>query len=248
MSDTSIPSGITFERDNFVIPNNFRRILILSDIHSPFHCKPALQKAINYGLNNKADCIILNGDIVDFNQISKYYKNPESPEFAKELEITKNILRHIRKVFKNKMIVYLEGNHEERIYKYLEKVPALQKVIKIEELLELKKLNIKYIDKKRNIHAGKMLITHGNNIKAAGLTPARNTLLKNMCNIAFGHLHRVDEYHHRTPTGEVLSSYSMGCLCDLSPDYWPWNNWVHGFGFLNITNTKGDFIFYNIKL
>lgn len=250
MSDTNLPEGVSFKRDNFVIPNNFRRILILSDIHSPFHSKTALQKAINYGIKNKADCIILNGDIVDFNQVSKYYKNPDDPNFQKELDTTIKILKHLRKVFKNKMIIYLEGNHEERLLKYLEKVPALQKVeaLKIPKLLKLDKLNIKYIDNKRNILAGKMLISHGDNIKASGLSPARSTLLKNMCNIVFGHLHRIDEYHFRTPLQTVLSSYSIGCLCENNPDYWPNNNWQHGFGFLTITDKEGNFQFHNIKL
>ena len=247
-TNSTIPEGVLFKRDNFSIPNNFRKILILNDLHSPFHSKQALTKALNYGIKNKVDCVILNGDIVDFNQVSKYYKNPNDPNFKEELIITIKILEHIRKIFKNKMIIYLEGNHEVRLLKYLEKVPALQKVIKIPELLELKRLNIKYIDNKRNIVAGKMLITHGDNIKAAGLNPARTTLLKNMCNISFGHLHRIDEYHHRTPLNTILSSYSMGCLCELNPDYWVNNQWVHGFGFLKILDKEGNFEFQNIKI
>ena len=42
--------------------------------------------------------------------------------------------------------------------------------------------------------------------------------------------------------------WSMGCLSDLSPEYMPYNNWGHGFGYAEIKDSKGGFRFANKEI
>ncbi len=50
----------------FKLPINHNNILLLSDIHVPYHNIQALTLALKYGLENDVNTILLNGDIIDF--------------------------------------------------------------------------------------------------------------------------------------------------------------------------------------
>src|SRR6056297_3044228 len=45
-----------------------RRVLVLSDIHMPYHDKRALELAIEEGKKHKVDAILINGDLLDMYQ------------------------------------------------------------------------------------------------------------------------------------------------------------------------------------
>jgi hypothetical protein len=52
------------------------RYLVLSDVHIPYHDEDALTTALEWGLNNDVDTIILNGDIMDCYPVSSFVKGP----------------------------------------------------------------------------------------------------------------------------------------------------------------------------
>ncbi len=43
------------------------------------------------------------------------------------------------------------------------------------------------------------------------------------------HHHRTSEHTETTITGKTITCWSVGCLCNLRPDYMPLNSWNHGF-------------------
>ncbi len=66
----------------FKLPVNHNNILLLSDIHVPYHNIQALTLALKYGLENEVNTILLNGDIIDFYAISRFEKDPRKRNFA----------------------------------------------------------------------------------------------------------------------------------------------------------------------
>lgn len=61
---------------------NHKRVLVMSDIHIPYHNITALTVALNYAKNEKPDAILLNGDALDFFGLSRFCKEPKKRDFA----------------------------------------------------------------------------------------------------------------------------------------------------------------------
>jgi hypothetical protein len=47
--------------------------------------------------------------------------------------------------------------------------------------------------------------------------------------------------------GNVVTTYSIGSLCGLSPEYLPYNKWNHGFATIE-TQPDGSYEFRNLKI
>lgn len=242
-----LPEGLTNKRTPYNISTS-NRILIISDIHIPFHDIKALNKALDYGSKHKIDTLIINGDMLDMYSISRFMKDNRITSLQNELNIAKKILTHIRNKFKKAKIIYKAGNHEHRLQRYLYEHPEMLDLecLKLENLLNLSQLKIKYIHNDQLIKLGKYIIAHGDEIKCSGVNPARTTLLKNMHSIIFSHLHRTDNHTFKTIANDTLNAHAIGCLCDLSPAYAPYNNWNHGF--LYAERNSNDFFVTNIIL
>jgi len=210
-----------------------KKILILSDIHFPYHNAAALKAAIKYGLEQQVDCIILNGDILDFYQLSDFSKDPSKPTMRKELELGRWFLKELRLAFPKAQIYYKIGNHEMRLERWL-KVKAPEFIdsdeFRLDILLEFAKHHVILIDKYTVIKAGNLNIIHGHEYKGAGgVYPAKYIYSKSKVNTICGHYHRSSTYLDKNMDGHYHGGFSTGCLCELSPDYMPYNEWVHGF-------------------
>ena len=96
--------------------------------------------------DEQPDIIVLNGDIVDFYELSSFDKNPQRLfNLQDEIDQCRNFLRKLRFVCKSSKIVYILGNHEDRLRKVLWKdAKSLSSLrsLKFEELLGLEKLKI----------------------------------------------------------------------------------------------------------
>jgi hypothetical protein len=49
-----------------------------------------------------------------------------------------------------------------------------------------------------------------------------------------GHHHQTSEHTETNMNGEITTTYSVGCLCELHPAYLPINKWNHGFAIVDI--------------
>ena len=97
-----------------------QRVIVLNDIHIPYHDQKSLAIALAYMKDNKPDVIILNGDIIDCYSVSSYRKDPARLQtFQDEINETKAFLAYLRETFKKARIYYTMGNHEKRIEKQI---------------------------------------------------------------------------------------------------------------------------------
>lgn len=248
-SDDELPEGITEAKPPFVLPG--KRVLVLSDIHAPYHDVPALKAALSYGRERDIDTIVLNGDVCDFYSVSRWDRDPDRRRLKWELDLTKNLLDKIRGRFPNVQIVYKLGNHDERYDLYIAKrADELYGVeeVAFESLLHLRDYGVECVRDKRIIRAGKLSILHGHEFfGGGGVNVARNARMKANDNVLIGHHHRTQEDLAKRLDGSIYGGWSSGCLCDLSPLYAPRNQWNHGFAFVEI-ETGGNFRVHNKKV
>jgi len=95
------------------------RILIISDLHFPYQNNEAITLALDYGKEKKVDCILINGDLIDFAVISRHEKDWRARSVAEEFDSVRMFLNTLRTHFQNTKIVYKHGNHCERWEKFL---------------------------------------------------------------------------------------------------------------------------------
>jgi predicted phosphodiesterase len=236
-----------------VILDGALKVLILSDIHIPYHDEVAVSTAIAFGKKKKPDVIILNGDIGDFYGVSRHDKDPRR-SLADELDALRQFLFHLRAQFPKARILYKIGNHEDRMEKFLVKnAPVLLGVTDFElpVLLKFEELNIELVPSLTLIRLGNLPIYHGHELPqgmSSPVNPARGIWMRVQESLICGHWHRTSEHTESTGLNKRLSScWSTGCLCDLSPDYAIVNRWNHGFVWVE-TQICGNYEVSNHKI
>lgn len=230
-----------------------KRIGILSDIHLPYFDKGALESAIKSIKNFDANCIILNGDIIDCYHLSSFDKNPKNRSFKYELDILKNFFEELRSLFPKQRIIFKVGNHEERYERQiLQKIPALidLDLVSFENVIQANKYGIQVIKDKRIIKVGEKLnVIHGHELRAGIISPvniARGFFLRTKASTLGGHHHRTSEHIEQDLNGHFIGCFSTGCLCNLTPQYMPINSHNHGFAL--IENYGSEFHVRNLKI
>ena len=229
-----IPKTQATRREPLVL-NGALKVLILSDVHIPYHDETALETAIAFGKKKKPDVIILNGDIGDFYGVSRHDKDPRR-SLSDELDALRQFLFYLRAQFPKARILYKIGNHEARMEMFLVKnAPVLLGVADFElpVLLKFSELSIELVPSLTLIRLGNLPIYHGHELPqgmSSPVNPARGIWMRVQESLICGHWHRTSEHTESTGLNKKLSScWSTGCLCDLSPDYAIVNRWNHGF-------------------
>lgn len=226
--------------------------LIMSDIHIPFHDKKALSLAINHAAKYPLDFIMLLGDIADCFELSSFDREPDIIRFKDEVQMVQDFLRELKRLFPKTKIYYKFGNHEKRFDAYMQKkAPEIFDLegLRLDTIFKLAEIGINYIPEDRIVDLNNLILLHGHEYKNAitsPANPARTLFLRTKAISLCGHYHQESDHSEPTINGEVLATWSIGCLCHLHPKYMPLNKWVHGFamyfqepdGFWRIENKK----------
>ena len=132
--------------------------LLLYDIHIPHHDPFAVDSAIKYAKTHYEICeVILGGDTMDCESLSKYDKILETASFADEVYATNSFLRKLRDIFPKAKITYIMGNHEERLEKYIRKnAPELAdfKELTLPSFLDFDEIGVEFIDNRKRLTQG----------------------------------------------------------------------------------------------
>jgi predicted phosphodiesterase len=216
-----------------------KRLLVLSDIHIPYHSIDALTCAFDYAKKEKPDAILLNGDTIDFFGLSRFMKDPKKRSVAHELQAFKELVDVIKKTF-NAKTYYKMGNHCERYEHFL--WMKAHELVGIEEfdfsnIIKSRAEGIEIIKDKRIMKAGDLNIIHGHEFGGSVFSPvniARGLFLKGKVSAMQGHNHQSSSHSESNMNGEITTTWSLGCLCELHPAYLPINKWNHGFAIVDI--------------
>ena len=227
----------------FKLPECCRKVLFMSDIHLPYQDNDSLITALNYGLEKQVDTIFLGGDILDMYGASFHEKFPDKPTIRDEFEMGRSFLERLRKLFPNASIYYLEGNHEKRWKRYLASKAAElfgNPEFELPFILRFGEYNVNWIPNGTLVKFGKLNVIHGNEFKGGGgVNPARALFLRAKDNVLAGDKHKTGENNEGSLNGSLVTTWSVGCLCDLNPEYLPFAHtiWNHGFAYIEI---EGD--------
>lgn len=238
----------------YIIPvKKGNKIVNIADVHMPHQDNVALTAALDYCKTYKPDYIVLDGDIMDAYQVSFHERDPSEKDFKYEVDVMRSFLKMLVDKFPNTKIIYKFGNHELRWERFIwRNAPQIWgfEEFSLANLLGLKALGIEYVGDKRIIKVGKLNIAHGHEFPRSmgSVNPARTFYVKSKTNIIGGHHHQISSYSTRDLNGDSHVAYSQGCLCKLSPEYMPINDWDHGFATIDIMDSNGNFRVNNLKI
>lgn len=235
----------------FTVPKQYKKALIINDVHSKFHDRKAIEVAVNHGAKRDCDIVIINGDLFDFYQFSRFDKNNRiRAEFYSEREWVQDFLLLLQKTFGK--VVFKKGNHDIRREQLIQKlsadVPEMQGLEDLSDYIMFDGSTVEVVEDYDIIEFGKLNLIHGHEYQGGGgMHVAYNRLNKAMDNVISGHSHVTQSSMKKTVTGKFYGSWAVGCLCSLSPRYNPQNNWNHGFAIVERDST-GDFIVDNRRI
>lgn len=220
----------------YKLPKANNNILFLSDIHLPYHDINALTLALDYGKSKEVNTIYLNGDIMDFYQVSFHEKDPSQRNIEYEFDTMRSFLDLLKKNLPQCKIFYKEGNHESRWERYLRQNAAAvstMKEFRLDVLLNLRERGVEFIRNKQLVQAGKLNMIHGNEYKGGGgINVARTLWLRAGDNVIAGDKHKTQSGLKTNIDKSIVGTWSVGCLCDTNMDYLPFNE--HNLGFAHI--------------
>ena len=218
------------------------KVLVLSDIHVPFHDENALRVAMEFKKDFKPDIVIALGDWLDAEAASTFAKDPSDCDFCEEIEICNELIDRFEPNY------FLEGNHEQRLRRP-NIAPEFRRLLDPRKLLHLHRRGITWVPysshPKHLLRIGKMTFIHG---FSAALAAGRKEAAAFGC-VVHGHTHRIATVQVPHATNK-LTAFNIGCLCDLNPGYMDTkgpNGWAHGFGY-GYFYKSGHFTFNTARL
>ena len=224
--------------------NKLEKVLLIPDCHVPYHDAKAFELLLKVGKEFKPDHVIVGGDFADFYSVSSHSKDPNRMlKFDWEIAETRKAIKQVADLgAKNN--VFVSGNHESRLERYLqEKAPELYNMVKIEELFDLKKLKFTYIPYKQSYQLGKLNVTH--DCGKAGAYAHYDALNAFQHNIVINHTHRIGYTVVGNAQNERHVGAMFGWLGDIEQvDYMhkikAMRDWSLGFGIGYLDKATGN--------
>lgn len=217
-----------------------RKVLFVPDTHVPYHDEQAFKLLLKAGRVFEPDTVVLLGDFADFYSVSSHDKDPRrASDLEYEVGIVKEKLAELKKLGASRH-VYICGNHEERLERYLmQKAPALFGTVKIPDVLGLRN-EWEFVPYKRSFKLGKLNLTHDTG--TAGQNAHRQSMDAYQGSAAIGHTHRMEFSVRGKASGSPQVGAMFGWLGDFDKvDYMHQikakRDWVHGFGLGHMEDT-----------
>lgn len=219
--------------------------VLLSDIHHPDYCKPAVAATLSFIERNRAKIkgIVLLGDNMDCVNISRHTKGKPrlrtrggiARDFAR---FDKDILREVEKrINPGTEKLFFLGNHEDWLEQWLDENPEFEGIVSFDKSLGLTKRGWEVIQQGEHRRVGKAYLVHGDAI-GSGMHVAKK-LVDNFCATAImGHVHTASMH---TKVSQVKAhdkwvGYTLPTLGTVSPKYAKGrpNAFVQGIGIIEL--------------
>jgi hypothetical protein len=214
--------------------------IVLPDMQVPYEDRKSLHAVEKYMAAHRFDGYLNIGDFLDFDCISSHNLNNlravEGKRILADYDHANRILdRHQAIVRKNNpkaRFVLLEGNHEQRMDRYLDANPQMEGMMEVDLNLRLDQRGIRYVkswSKGEHFTIGKANFTHGqytNQYHASKMVNAYGE------NVFYGHTHDV-QCMPKVLKGadKTIVGQSLGCLCEYELSYMKGrpSNWQQAF-------------------
>jgi predicted phosphodiesterase len=216
------------------LANTLQPILIVPDTHAPYHDQRAWDLMLKAARALKPHTVIHMGDLADFYAVSSHSKDPQRAlQLKDELEVAKRLradldaLKPVRKVF-------IEGNHCDRLTRYLrDRAPELHELIDVRQLLELTDNAWEFVPYKDYIQIGHVYFTHDTGNSGSYTTKRAMDAFQH--SVVIGHHHSMAYIVEGDATGKHMVAAQFGWLGDENnADYMQRvkarRKWSLGFG------------------
>lgn len=237
-------------RTNHRVANTIN-IVVLGDLHFPFHSRQCIALVL-YFLNwLKPEVLILNGDIVDFYALSRFDRDPNRiTKLQEELDETLYFLKRVRRCLPSSEIIYMEGNHENRLRRWISSHPEVcsLRVLSLPSLLEFGKQDIQFVEYENYLHRYGLLFHHGDLARKHSGYTAKAMVEKWKTSGISNHTHRLGSYFV-SGFGQQAKWIENGCLCSLNPHYYHGTpDWQQGFSVINWDEKQGRSFVESIEI
>lgn len=220
----------------------YRHWVIPGDLQVPFQADEAVSAVKEYVEVNQPDGIVQIGDFADFFSLSTFRKElpPKDRLYLnEEVREVKRELREWAALAPDAELLYVVGNHEERLYRYLEDKSselfgldnmALDKLLDFEGTGGWQQMG-RYGDGFwLGDHEGGLWVTHGDYVRKFSGWSAKAHIEAMGRSVIHGHTHRLGSYY--LTFGETtFGAFEVGSLCDptKTPRGASFVNWQYGF-------------------
>lgn len=210
------------------------RLLIVPDTHAPYHDQRAWDTMILAARKFKPDTVVHMGDLCDFYAVSSHSKDPERALRLKEELASANLLLDDLDGLRPSRKVFLEGNHCDRMARYLrDKAPELRELVDVKSLLNLPRRGWEFVPYKHHIKIGAVYFTHDTGYGGKYATTRAAEAFQS--SVVIGHHHSMSYLVHGDAKGSYAVAAQFGWLGDLnSIDYMKriqvLTKWSLGFG------------------
>ena len=226
--------------------------IVLSDLHYPFQDEKLVQLILKFMKDITPSGVALNGDINDFFKLSRHDKSPtREGDLQYELDEVRKFFKQLRGVIKSdSKIVHIEGNHEERLRKYLASAaPELSSLrcLEFHNLMGHDIFDIEYVKDTYKLNKN-FILRHGTN---CGKYPARGALGHSLKSGSSGHAHKRDiAFMHGYEkdivwhcTGHLSNRPKLAKACNHYEKGYNWDK-----SFLIVKTNRTDFHVEHIKV
>lgn len=227
-------------------PKRFTKHLFLPDLHFPDYNKDALKGVLSFSGDYRPDIVHILGDWVNFTLAGKFpvvggYDVSIGDEIRGVRELLRNTVKELKETNPNVSVKYYEGNHEQRLGKYLARNADVledltdeegETILTVPHLLQLKDMGIEWLGYDRVHREDNVAIEHGNIVRQKSGYTASGMLDKRGRSGYSGHTHRL-ALITRSQGGDIHFWVECGSLCNLNPtpNYSVEPDWVNGFAF-----------------
>ena len=189
--------------------------LFLPDTHVPYHDARAWQLALAVAAELKPDGVCILGDFLDCYSVSFHSKSAgRVSKLADEIDDTRKCLDDLEAATPNAERVFVEGNHEHRLTRYIAGQASALSGLAGLTFREALRLEWAWIPYHEHCTIGDTAVTH--EAGRAGIYAVRQTMLHMGRSLIIGHIHRVNSVVECTLDGRQLAGHSFGWLGDAN--------------------------------
>jgi len=182
-----------------------KSILIISDLHIPYHHKDSFEFLKEIKKEFKPHTIVNIGDLLDFHAINLHTHDPDLYSAGHELDRSKEYIKQLESIFPK--MVEVESNHSSLVYRRALKYGMSRKFLRdYGEFLGTKKW--KWVDDLtiKMSNGQKCFFTHG---RSADVLKVSQTMGMSCCQ---GHFHTAFSIKYWANPYSLFFAMNVGCL------------------------------------
>lgn len=222
-----------------------KRILVLPDIHAPYHDLKAVGAVLNYASTQHVDELVQLGDYVDADAVNAHDEGKRRTQEGRRLkdeydvanELLDQITDAIRVRNRGARLVMLKGNHEWRVDRWVDRHPEVEGLVEVESALRLRARGVQWVESYPHGEMYKMGNLHAIHGSYTNKYHAAKHLDEYGVNLIYGHVHSI-QIASKPGRGNLKTyeAMSIGCLSDYNLPYLQGrpSKWQHAFAEVHV--------------